>query len=74
MKRLSLVLTNSKVVLRGCINLLPGKAGLKFKCSRNLKKKLRGTRHLNSKIIDQEYLLKALKYKALYCVPFQIEA
>ena len=74
MKRLSLVLTNSKVVLRGCMNMLPGKAGLKFKCYRNLKRKLRGTRHLNSKIIDQEYLLKALKYKALYCVSFQIEA
>ena len=50
-----------------------GKAGLN-KCYRNLKRKLRGTRHLNSKIIDQEYLLRALKYKALYCVPFQIEA
>ena len=63
--------TNSKVFLRGFTEYA-GKADLN-KCYRNPKRKLLVTSHF-SKLINQQYLLKALKYKAMYGVLFQIEA
>ena len=70
MINLRTVPTNSKVFLRGLLNMREKQI---LTSAIEIQRKLRVTTHF-LKIVNQQYLEKALKYKAMYGVLCHVEA